>query len=176
MILFNILFRGYGMDDTKFDLNISKTDYKSVFKKIPTPTYLWQKIDDDLILIDFNNQAKEITDGKIINYVGIKASELYNSQPEILNDFFQCMKERKQIFREMNYQYQSTGREKVLFVIYDFIPPNLVLVHTKDITEQKKGKEKLRESEIHFRSIVENSHDGILIVNDNYQFTYINNE
>ena len=164
------------MDDTKFDLNISKTDYKSVFKKIPTPTYLWQKIDDDLILIDFNNQAKEITDGKIINYVGIKASELYNSQPEILNDFFQCMKERKQIFREMNYQYQSTGREKVLFVIYDFIPPNLVLVHTKDITEQKKGEEKLRESEIHFRSIVENSHDGILIVNDNYQFTYINNE
>lgn len=69
------------MNDTKFDLNISKTDYKSIFKKFPTPTYLWQKKDDDLILIDYNNAAKKITDEKIINFLGIKASELYKKQP-----------------------------------------------------------------------------------------------
>ncbi len=163
------------MNDTKFDLNITKTDYKSIFKKFPTPTYLWQKIGDELILIDFNNAAKEITEEKIINFLGIKASELYKEQPQILEELCRCMNEQNCISREMIYHYQSTGQEKILFVIYDYVSPNLVLVHTKNITEQKKAEEKLRESEIHFRSIVENSHDGILIVNDSFQFTYVNN-
>lgn len=163
------------MNDTKFDLNITKTDYKSIFKKFPTPTYLWQKIGDELILIDFNNAAKEITEEKIINFLGIKASELYKEQPQILEELCRCMNEQNCISREMIYHYQSTGQEKILFVIYDYVSPNLVLVHTKNITEQKKAEEKLRESEIHFRSIVENSHDGILIVNDRFQFTYVNN-
>ncbi|NVM35513.1 MAG: PAS domain-containing sensor histidine kinase [Candidatus Lokiarchaeota archaeon] len=163
------------MNDTIFDLDISKTDYKSIFKKFPTPTYLWQKKDDDLILIDYNNATKEITDEKIINFLGIKASELYKEEPQILEELYSCINEQKRISRELIYQYQSTGQEKILFVIYDFVKPNLVLAHTKDITEQKKAEEKLRESEIHFRSIVDNSHDGILIVNNNYQFTYVNN-
>ncbi len=164
------------MNDTKFDLNISKTDYKFIFKKFPTPTYLWQKKDDDLILIDCNNAAKEISNDTIINFLGIKASELYKDQPRILEELYSCINEQKCISREITYQYKSTGQEKILFVIYDFVKPNLVLVHTQDITEQKKAEEKLRESEIHFRSIVENSHDGILIVKDNYRFTYVNNE
>jgi len=34
--------------------------------------------------------------------------------------------------------------------------------------------EKLRESEENYRSVVENSHDGILIVGEDYRFTYVN--
>lgn len=163
------------MNKKKIEPNVLKADYRSVFKKIPTPTYLWKKQDTDLILIDCNNAADEITEGKIKNYIGIKASELYKEQPQILEELYCCINEQKNFSREMVYHYQSTEQEKNLFVIYDFVPPNLVLVHTKDITEQKRAEEKLRESEVHFRSIVENSHDGILIVNDNYQFTYVNN-
>jgi PAS domain S-box-containing protein len=163
-------------NEKRFDLMITIKDYKSIFNKIPTPIYLWQKVDDDLILIDFNNAAKEITDNKITNFLGIKASELYQENPQILEELYQCIDEQKYISREMRYLYQSTGKEKILFVIYDFIPPNFVLVHTRDITQQKKSEEKLRENEIRYRSIVENSHDGILIVNEKYQFIYVNNE
>jgi len=155
---------------------ITIKDYKSIFNKIPSPIYLWQKMDDDLILIDFNNAAKEITDNKITNFLGIKASELYQEKPQILEELYQCVDEQKYISREMRYLYQSTGKEKILFVIYDFIPPNLVLVHTRDITQQKESEEKLQQNEILFRSIVENSHDGILIVNEKYQFIYVNNK
>lgn len=155
---------------------ITNTDYRSIFKKIPSPIYLWQKVDDDLILIDFNTAAKEITDNKITKFLGIKASELYQEKSQILGELYQCFDEQKHISREMRYNYQSTGKEKILFVIYDFIPPNLVLVNTRDITQQKKSEEKLRENEIRYRSIVENSHDGILIVNEKYQFMYANNE
>ncbi|MHA1192392.1 MAG: hypothetical protein ACTSP9_08865 [Promethearchaeota archaeon] len=72
----------------------SNADYKSVFKKISTPTYLWKKQDEDLILIDYNNAANEITEGKIKNYFGIKASELYKEQPQILEEMYRCVNER----------------------------------------------------------------------------------
>jgi PAS domain S-box-containing protein len=45
-----------------------------------------------------------------------------------------------------------------------------------DVTEQKKLEEALQESEQLFRSVVDNSHDCILIIDDNFQITYANDE
>jgi len=46
----------------------------------------------------------------------------------------------------------------------------------KDITERKQSEEKLRESEERFRSIVENAHGGIGIVDNDFKIRYINNQ
>ncbi|MGQ9530134.1 MAG: GAF domain-containing protein [Candidatus Bathycorpusculaceae bacterium] len=45
-----------------------------------------------------------------------------------------------------------------------------------DITEEKKMEEALRNSEKLFRSIVDNSHNVILIVDENFKIIYANNE
>ncbi|MFX1418364.1 MAG: PAS domain S-box protein [Promethearchaeota archaeon] len=153
---------------------MSEIDYKSVFNKFTTPTYLWRKVGDDLILIDYNKAARTITDNKIEKFSGKKASDLYKDQNQILNELYTCLNEKKSISREMEYKYQSTGQDRVLFVNYEYIPPNLVMVYTKDLTEQKKAEEKLQESEIHYRSIAENSHAGILMVKGDYKFIYVN--
>ena len=38
----------------------------------------------------------------------------------------------------MKYNYMSTGKVKFLSVKYGFIPPDLVIVHTEDITEKQE--------------------------------------
>jgi PAS domain S-box-containing protein len=45
-----------------------------------------------------------------------------------------------------------------------------------DITDRKKSEEAVRESERRFRSVVEYSHDGIVIVDDKFKVTYCNDE
>ena len=51
-----------------------------------------------------------------------------------------------------------------------------VLSMIQDITERKRAELELQESEERFRSVVENSHDGILIVDDTYTILYANRQ
>ncbi len=48
------------------------------------------------------------------------------------------------------------------------------MAQLKDVTEQKIIEEAIRQSEEKFRSIVENSHLGIFMLNTSYQFEYVN--
>ena len=60
--------------------------------------------------------------------------------------------------------------------LFDLKGQPTVLTIARDITERKKAEEVLQESEERFRSVVENSHDGILIVDDNFRLIYANDE
>ncbi|MBD3179822.1 MAG: PAS domain S-box protein, partial [Candidatus Latescibacteria bacterium] len=50
-----------------------------------------------------------------------------------------------------------------------------LLAVVKDITERKRVEEELRSSEKKYRNIVENSHESILIIGDNYKLEFANN-
>ncbi|MHA1491800.1 MAG: sensor histidine kinase [Promethearchaeota archaeon] len=113
-------------------------EFEALFKGIPIPSYAWKKKENDFILIDYNLAAEKITKGQIKNYLGNKASEMYKDQPKILEEIHRCFKDQVSIFREMKYNYMSTGEEKYLSVKYGFVPPDLVLVHTEDITKKKR--------------------------------------
>jgi DNA-binding CsgD family transcriptional regulator len=57
----------------------------------------------------------------------------------------------------MEYHYQSTGEILLLAVRYTFVPPDLVLVLTEDITKRKRDENALRMSEERFRALFRSS-------------------
>jgi len=167
--------------------------FKSLFKGIPIPTYLWQRILDELILIDYNDATDKITKGMIKKYIGRKASEMYENQPKILEALKCCANEHISIFKEIKYDYMSTGEVKFLSVKYGFIPPDLVIVHTEDISEKKileklkrsekelkavnlKLKQKISISEVKYRIIFENTGTATVIIEEDTTISLVNDQ
>lgn len=124
-------------------LHESENKMRAQLKGIPVPTYTWQHIDDDFILLDFNDAAFKITEGTITDYIGIKANELYKDQPEILKDMHECCACSGSRERVMEYSFKSIGKKRYLNVKYACIQPSTLIVHTEDITERKETEEEL---------------------------------
>jgi signal transduction histidine kinase len=136
-------------------LRESQEKLRAQYKGIPIPTYTWQRVGEDFVLVNYNDAAEAITHGKVANYVGKKASEMYRDRPKILEELSRCFAEKTTIKREMLYRFMSTGESKYLAVSYAFVPPDLVLVHTEDITERKQMQKKLEEYSQHLEKLVE---------------------
>ncbi|MEJ2250030.1 MAG: PAS domain S-box protein [Candidatus Lokiarchaeota archaeon] len=90
----NIAIEAMGSNCTEFR-DDELIGFRNLFKFSPDPTYLWKKINDSLILVDFNEVSYKITKGKIENLVGIKASDIFKEKKEVLKDMERSVKEKK---------------------------------------------------------------------------------
>ncbi|MFW9896657.1 MAG: PAS domain S-box protein [Candidatus Thorarchaeota archaeon] len=144
------------MNSDQYDLKKASDQLKKILDLGPNPVYIWKKEKDDLILIDFNKAGEEFTNNKIKSLFGISASDLYRERQDIIEDLKQCLNEKVRISKEMDYFVQTTGKETVLNVIYDFVPPDLVIVYTEDITEIRNSQKQLLQSEKKYRFFLEN--------------------
>ena len=142
---------------------IAEERFRRLYKGIPIPSYIWQWSGDDLVLVEYNDSAEQLTEGKINKLVGVKARELYIDEPEIVEDLKRCINDQTQIMREIPYRLKSTGEAKQFSVKYAFVPPDLVLVHTEDITQRKLAEEELMESRERYRSVFANANDAIFL-------------
>ena len=128
-------------------LRQSESRFKAQYKGLPIPVYTWQRRGDDFVLIDYNHAAEEITQGNVVHLLGAKASRLYEDTPDILEEMWQCFREQSSFQRDMLYQFRSTRDTRHLSVSYGFVPPDIVLVHTADVTkrvEAERALERLR--------------------------------
>ncbi len=125
-------------------LRQSEVRYSELFQKIPLPTYMWQRAGEDLELVAYNEAASVFTRGKIAALLGIRLEEFYANLPEIRQDFHACISGQTIVRRDMLHTLRTSGETKNLGVHYAFVPPDMVLVHTEDISERVRMEELLR--------------------------------
>ncbi|MGA1795291.1 MAG: sigma 54-interacting transcriptional regulator [bacterium] len=154
-------------------LRESEERFRSQYKGMPLPTYTWQKVKDsfDFMLIDYNDAAYETTEGGIIHYLGVKASQFYQDMPFILDDMQRCYSQRSSFQKEMTYRFRYKEKTGQFLASYAFVPPDLVLVHAEDITDRKRAEEELRLKD----KAIGSSLNAFAIADLDGHHTYVNN-
>ncbi len=129
------------------NLKVTDIEFKELFNYIPSPIYVWKKIGSELLLIYYNKATENITNFNIKQSLGEKAKIIYKNKPQIIKDLYRCINKKLNFSREMSDKLISVDKEKYFHVTYNYIPPDLIFVHTEDITKQKKAEDFLKKSE-----------------------------
>ncbi|MFX0073679.1 MAG: PAS domain-containing protein, partial [Candidatus Hermodarchaeota archaeon] len=172
--------------------------YNFLLEGFQLPSFLHQKIENDILLINYNTAAKEMTHDNI--------SKIFENKPEIIMDLQQCINEQTNFCKEISYQIVPTGEIKYYNFRYSFIHPDLILMSVEDITERKKAedalklsqeklkrlnleleqkvekrtkelkesKEEIKRERDNITNILDSMEDMIYIVNQNYKIEYAN--
>ena len=173
LLLGSLLFSYYAMKSwgivkEEKKRRLSEDRFKAHYHGNPVPTFTWQKDGQDYVLMDYNHAAEKVTEGKVKDFVGRKASELYESRGDIVEHFHRCLAEKGVIRRETRSEHFIPGR--IIMETSSFVPPNLVVGYLEDITERKRAEEELRASEEKFKAAFEGSHDAVTITTRDGKF------
>lgn len=142
---------------SQFTDGLSAPDLRlsSLFKRLYIPTIVWRHQDGDLQLVDYNDEALRATHGHTAVVRGRKASSVYNTRPDILEDLKTCFEQKTRIQRELTYQAHGAAEDRLWFVTYEFIAPNLIMMLADDITERKSSEQRLRDSNTRLGMLLE---------------------
>lgn len=135
-------------------LRDSEQRFKAQYKSLPIPTYTWQKIGEDFILIDYNEAGEQMTKGGIIHYLGKTAREMYGDRPEVLEDFEKCFESKSTIKYEGLFHIRTIGKNGEFNITYVFVSPDIVMVHIEDVTHRKQTEHEVQQYRRHLEELV----------------------
>lgn len=140
------------------------------FRGMPIPTFIWHCIEDDFIFIDYNRAAALMTRRKVRHYLNHRASEMFKDFPQIMLDLRRCFEEKTSLNVERFFKIQEYDFYKDFNMNYIFLPPDKIIIHAEDITDQKKHKKELSI----LSKAVEQTADSIVITDKQGVMTYVN--
>ncbi len=151
------------------ELQATRAELKAQYKGIPVPTYTWRRVGENFVLTDYNTAAEKSSQGQIATFMSKTAREIFKDRSQVLEDFERCYREKMLVKREAPYRLVTTGEIRQFVTTYNFVPPNMIIVHIEDVTEYKQVEEALQISEEQIELHCRLSPDGqITFVNDAY--------
>lgn len=139
----------------------SNEQYRALYQGSPVPIFVWRREADDFVFVDCNDAADDFMHEKVRSTIGVHASDLLRSTPELLTAMHRCFAEKHSIHQQTFRRLESTGELKHLHITFVFVPPNDILAHVLDLSDQTLAEVAWKEAEKKFRDIFENTTEGI---------------
>ncbi len=100
---------------------------------------------------------------------------MYPDREDWRKDMLSCLREKTVIKydKPVEYTFGTTARTRYISISYAYVPPDFVMVHTEDVTDQAEAEATIRASEIRFREMAEKAPVGIYLI-DNSGVAYTN--
>lgn len=150
--------------------------FRAHYKDDPVPIYTWRRKGDDFVLADFNDAALKITSGAVADYLGRSAREFSINRPETLEYLERAWRTKIILRRTENRASFSPDRARHLDIIYVFVPPDSVMVHTVDITERVEAENALRDMNEELEKRVSERTEELGRLNSNLQTEILGRE
>ena len=126
-------------------LHQSEERARAQYQAVPVPTFVVQhRPDGEFVLVDYNDAAYDFTAGTVTQWLNQAASAFHREYPELLELARQCYEQRTTLKHEMYLTLKATGRQYYLQITISYVPPDLLLIHSVDLTDRKRYEETLQ--------------------------------
>ncbi|MDF1550774.1 MAG: PAS domain S-box protein, partial [Bacteroidales bacterium] len=156
-------------------LQQSEEKFKNRFAYFPFPTFIWQRKDDDFVMISANKAAYDQSNGEIENIFGIKSRILWKNEPELSDYLDNCFNSKSNFTIERYYYFRGSKKNQYVSTTYSFLPPDNVQIITMDITDRKLAEEEIRSQKKLFETMFNAIYDGVVITDINRKILMANN-
>lgn len=160
----DVIVNGLQRSHAENALQQSEIRFDELYKNTPIPSNIWRYDDGDFVLIDYNKAADMQANDRVLDFLGQRATTLFQDFPDIIADFHLCYEQQQVVRQERLYRYPS-GEDALLQITYVYVHPDLVLTYYEDVAEQRKNEQTVR----YHAWLLQNIHDAVVSVNLDYE-------
>lgn len=157
--------------DAKSRIRAGERQFDLLFRAFPLPTYVWQRREDDFILVDYNDADSEYTYNTIRRFLHRGLRFMYPEGGDVANAIERCYREQSRLTHEMpGYRLRTTGEVKDLIFTHVYVEPDLMVTIIEDITAENAALNELKQ----LSNAVEQTADAVFITDRDGVIEYIN--
>ena len=143
------------------DLSLADDLFRLHFDRLPGAAFIWRRDGDDFRIVALNEAAAVFGDREASSLIGWSATQMGALDPEFPVFLNQAAAGGEIITQESDRRMQSGITRRVIDT-YVPLSPDMVVVHSRDVTGERETEGRLRASEARFRALVEAMPDTLL--------------
>ncbi len=159
-------------------LKIRETEalLRSQYRNFPIPTYTWQHRQGNFYLIDYNSAAEIANDGSLQDFLHCPSHVIYGADHAIHQNIHRCFDFKTTFEEELQIPSPEDPEafQRYFIATYIYIRPDLVMVHTQDLTERKRAERDLQQSQTFLRLVIDNNPNLIFVKDQDGYFSLVN--